>query len=290
VHCSCKGWQGEVKLTTEESGYPRILTENHVVALSPVEPDHRLSYGSEPEQFGDLYLPPQPVLHPVLILLHGGCWRARYGLGYLGQLCAAFRNEGVAVWNLEYRRLGNGGGWPTTFEDVAAGADFLRGIAERFALDLSRVVVAGHSAGGHLALWLAGRHKLPETSPLFSAVALPVRGVVSLAGIPDLADGVKSGICSQACRELLAGLPDEAPDRYRQASPAELLPLGVPQWHLVGLLDRDVPVDYLQRYAAMAGQQDEVHLELLPDVGHYELILPSSSAWSAVRKAVLTLL
>ena len=268
----------------------RILTENDVAALSPVVPDHRLSYGTSPEQFGDLYLPPQPGLHPVLILLHGGCWRARYGLGYLGQLCAAFRNEGVAVWNLEYRRLGNGGGWPTTFEDVAAGTDFLRGIAGRFSLDLSRVVAGGHSAGGHLALWLAGRHKLPETSPLFSTVALPLRGVVSLAGIPDLAEGIKSGICSKACRELLAGLPDEVPDRYRQASPVELLPLGVPQWHLIGLLDEDVPVDYLQRYVAVAGQQDEVNLELLPDVGHYELIAPVTSAWSPVRHAVLTLL
>jgi acetyl esterase/lipase len=156
-------------------------------------------------------------------------------------------------------------------------------------LDLSRVVAAGHSAGGHLALWLAGRHKLPEASPLFSAVALPLKGVVSLAGIPDLAEGVKCGICSKACRELLAGLPDEVPERYRHASPVELLPLGVPQWHLVGLLDQDVPVDYLQRYVAVAGQQDEVHLELLPDVGHYELIVPASSAWSAVRHAVLTL-
>jgi len=151
-------------------------------------------------------------------------------------------------------------------------------------------VTAGHSAGGHLALWLAGRHRLPETSPLFSAVALPVIGVVSLAGIPDLAKGVTSGICSQACRELLAGLPDEVPDRYRQASPVELLPLGVPQWHLLGLRDRDIPVDYLQRYVDVAREHDEVHLELLPEVDHYKLILPASSAWSAVRHAVLTLL
>lgn len=277
-------------MAAEESRYPRIMTENDVAGLSPVVPDHRLSYGADPEQFGDLYLPPQPGLHPLLILLHGGCWRARYGMGHLGQLCAAFRNEGVAVWNLEYRRLGNGGGWPTTFEDVAAGTDFLRRIAERFSLDLSRAVAAGHSAGGHLALWLAGRHNLPENSPLCSAAPLPVRGVVSLAGIPDLAEGVKCGICSKACRELLGGLPDEVPDRYQQASPVSLLPLGVPQRHLVGLLDEDVPVDYLQRYVAAAGQQDAVHLELLPDAGHYELIAPATSAWSAVRNAVLTLL
>ena len=277
-------------MTAEESSSPRILTDDDVAKLSPVVPDHRLSYGANPEQFGDLYLPPQPGLHPVVIMIHGGCWRALYGLGHLGQLCAALRNEGIAVWNMEYRRLGNGGGWPTTFEDVASGTDFLRGVACRFSLDLSRVVTAGHSAGGHLALWLAGRHRLPETSRLYSAVALPVRGVVSLAGIPDLAEGVKQNICNGACLELVAGLPEEVPHRYRQASPVALLPFGVPQWHLVGLLDQFVPVGYLQRYVAVAGQHDEVHLDLLQDVGHYELIVPATSAWSAVRHAVLTLL
>jgi acetyl esterase/lipase len=273
-----------------ENGSPRILTEDDVAAWSPVVPDHRLSYGTTPEKYGDLYLPQQPGLHPVVILLHGGCWRAQYGLGHLGQLCAAFRNEGLAVWNMEYRRLGNGGGWPKTFEDVAGGTDFLQGVADRFALDLSRVVTAGHSAGGHLALWLAGRHRLSVASPLFSADALPVHGVVSLAGIPDLAEGVKRNICSGACQELVGGLPEEVPHRYRQASPIALLPLGVPQWHLIGLLDQVVPVDYVQRYVAIAGQHDEEHLDLLPDVGHYELILPTTTAWTAVRHAVLTLL
>jgi acetyl esterase/lipase len=269
---------------------PGVLTDTDLAQLPLFAPDHRLFYGEDPEQFGDLYLPPQPGLHPVVIMIHGGCWRARYGLGYLGQLCAAVRSERIAVWNLEYRRLGNGGGWPATFEDVAAGADFLRGIAGRFSLDLSRVVTVGHSAGGHLALWLAGRQRLPETSLLHSALPLPVTGVVSLAGIPDLAEGVKLGICGGACPELLAGLPEEAPDHYRQASPVALLPLKVPQWHLAGLLDQAVPVDYLRRYVAIAKQYDEVHLELLPDVGHYELIVPGSRAWGAVRHAVLTLL
>ena len=277
-------------MTAMESSPARIMTEDDVAKLSTVAPDRRLTYGAGSEQFGDLYLPPQPGLHPVVIMIHGGCWRALYGLEYLGQLCDAFRNEGLAVWNMEYRRLGNGGGWPTTFEDVAAGTDFLRSIACRFSLDLSRVVTVGHSAGGHLALWLAGRHKLPETSQLFSAVALPVRGVVSLAGIPDLVEGVKRNICNGACQELVAGMPEEVPHRYRQASPIALLPFGLPQWHLIGLFDQYVPVDYVQQYVAVAEQHDEVNLELLPDVGHYELIVPAGSAWSAVRHAVLELL
>ena len=268
----------------------RILTVNDVEGLPPAVPDYHLPYGPHPEQYGDLYLPQEPGLHRVVILLHGGCWRAQYDLGHLGPLCAAFRKEGIAVWNMEYRRLGNGGGWPATFEDVATGTDFLRNIAGRFPLDLSNVLTAGHSAGGHLALWLAGRHRLPSASPLFSADALPVHGVVSLAGIADLEEGAKRDICDGACRELVGGLPEEVPDRYRQASPLALLPLGVPQWHVIGLLDRVVPADYIERYVAIAGLHDEVHLDLLPDAGHYELLVSAAPARPTVRHAVLTLL
>lgn len=273
-----------------ENSPPRLLTATDLAALAPVLPTHRLAYGPAPEQFGELYLPPSPGRHPVVILLHGGCWRAQYGLGYLGQISAAFCKAGLAVWNLEYRRLGNGGGWPATFADVAAGADYLRSVADRFALDLCRVITVGHSAGGHLALWLAARPCLPLTSPLYSAVALPIQGVLSLAGIPDLAAAVQRDICSGACSALLGGLPEEVPERYQQASPLALLPLRVPHWHLLGLLDEVIPVDYLQRFVTMAREHDEVHLELLPDVGHYELIVPDSVAWHAVRHAAFTLL
>lgn len=277
-------------MSSMENDSPRILSAADLAALPPVAPTHRLAYGLALEQFGELYLPPQPGRYPVIILLHGGCWQAQYGLGHLGQLSAAFCYEGLAVWNLEYRRLGNGGGWPTTFTDVAAGTDYLRRIAERFALDLSRVITVGHSAGGHLALWLAGRQRLPATSPLFAAAALPIQGVLSLAGIPDLAAAVERKICRSDCQALLGGLPAEVPEHYQQASPRALLPLGVPHQHLLGLLDQEIPVDYLQQFVAVAEEHDEVHLELLPDVGHYELIVPTSSAWHAVRHAACTLL
>lgn len=272
-----------------EKGSPRIWTEDDLAGLAPVAPDCRLAYGTDSQQFGELYLPRRPGPHAVAVALHGGCWRALYSSGHLGQLCAAFRDEGFAVWNMEYRRLGNGGGWPATFADAAAGIDFLRSVAGRFSLDLSRVVTAGHSAGAHLALWLAGRHRLKAGDTLFSADPLPVRGVLSLAGIPDLAEGVRREICGGACRELVGGLPEEVPHRYRQASPVALLPLGVPQWHLIGTLDRVVPVDYLEQYVAAAGRHDRVHLDLLPETGHYELIAPAAAAWSAVRHALLTL-
>jgi acetyl esterase/lipase len=145
------------------------LTLDEVVTLPGVPADHRVSYGPDPAQFGDLYLPQQPGPHPVVLLLHGGCWQAHFSLTFVSQLGAALCQAGLAVWNLGYRRLGNGGGWPMTFLDVALGADFLRTLAPQFALDLSRLVTVGHSAGGHLALWLAGQHHLPATSPLHVA-------------------------------------------------------------------------------------------------------------------------
>ncbi|MEW6721603.1 MAG: alpha/beta hydrolase [Thermodesulfobacteriota bacterium] len=264
------------------------MTAADLAMLTEAAADHRLPYGPDPQQFGDLYLPGRPGPHPVIVMLHGGCWQAGYGLGHMGQLCAALRNEGFAVWNLEYRRLGNGGGWPVTFRDVSAGSDFLKEIAGRFLLDLSRPIAVGHSAGGHLALWLAGRHRLPAASPLFSN-GLPMRGVLVLAGIPDLAEGAKRGICGGACRDLAGGSPEEVPDRYRQASPMALLPFGVPQRHLIGLEDEVIPVDYIRKYVAAAGKLDDVRVDLVPDAGHYELIVPRPPAWTFVRNAALAI-
>src|SRR5262245_59110655 len=275
-------------MTTIDTSPPHILTVDEIVTFPGVPADHRLSYGPDPEQFGDLYIPQQPGLHPVVLLLHWGCWRAQFSLTILGQLGAAFRQAGLAVWNVEYRRLGNGGGWPTTFQDVAMGADFLRTLAPQFALDLSRLVTVGHSAGGHLALWLAGRHRLPDTSPLYVAEGVRVRGVVALAGIPDLIAGVRWNICRGACHTVVGGLPEAVPDRYQHASPHALLPLGVPQRHLVGTEDERVPAAYVQQYVEAATHHDEVHLELLAGAGHFEVIVPTTAAWPAVRHAVLT--
>jgi acetyl esterase/lipase len=271
----------------EQPAQPALLTVDDYMALPEAPADHRLAYGPGPEQFGDLYLPAGTGPHPVAIALHGGCWRARYGLEPLGPLCRALAEAGLAVWSVEYRRLGGGGGWPGTFADVGAAADFLRGAAGQYNLDLSRVISIGHSAGGHLALWLAARHRIDPASPLFSAEPLALRGVVALAGIPDLAEGARRAICGNACQELVGGPPAALAERYRAASPNELLPLGVPQHHIVGADDDTVPPDYLRAYVAAAARHDPARLEVLPATGHFELVAPASPAWPIVRAAVL---
>ena len=268
----------------------RFLGVEDYLSWPAVTADQRIPYGEDAAQFGDLYVPAAAGPHPTVVLIHGGCWRAQYDLTALGSVCDALRKDGVAVWSLEYRRLGNGGGWPTTLQDVAAGIDHLRTLADQNALDLRRVLVAGHSAGGHLALWSAGRHRLRADSPLYVADPLPVRGVVALAGIPDLAAAARWDICRGAVVDLMGGLPDEVPDRYAQASPVDLLPLGVAQWHIVGNHDTIVPPAYLQAHVAIAEKYNATRLDILPNAAHFEVVWPNAQAWSAVRAAILKLL
>src|SRR5215813_5200034 len=137
------------------------------ILIRPAPPaDHRLAYGSNEFEFGELRLPKSPGPYPVAVIIHGGCWMSQYGLTYMGHLSAALTEAGVATWSIEYRRIGNqGGGWPGTFEDAARATDHLRTLAKSYPLDLNRVIAIGHSAGGHLALWLAERKNLPKNSP-----------------------------------------------------------------------------------------------------------------------------
>ena len=164
------------------------ITFSQLLAGPRTAADERIAYGPDALQFGELWLPRRQGRHPVIVLIHGGCWRADLpGLELMDYMAADLRDRGYAVWNLEYRRIGHpGGGYPGTFRDIAAGVDHLRTIAAPHSLDLRRVALAGHSAGGHLALWAAARDRLPAESPLRTARPLPIRGVVSLAGIADL--------------------------------------------------------------------------------------------------------
>lgn len=271
-----------------------MLTVSDYVKLPAVPATTRYLYGDDTEQFADLYLPTAPPTdsagYPVLILIHGGCWGAQYGLAQLGLFSQRFAELGIAVWSLEYRRIGNGGGWPETFLDVAAGADLLRTIAKEHLLNLDRVVAVGHSAGGHLALWLAARHKLEPESPIYTPDPLPLAGVVSLAGIPDLVDADARDICRGAVPQLLGGSPVDFPERYRDGSPSAFLPLGVPQHLIIGTLDQAVSLVHNELYVEAARRQgDEVQLSVLPDVGHFEIVTPGSAVWPLIQAAIVGL-
>jgi acetyl esterase/lipase len=270
---------------------PPLMTAGDVADL-PRPPAHvRIEYGPDPLQFGELRLPDGGGPHPVVIVIHGGCWLAEYDLGHVSSLAAALAESGVATWSVEYRRVGDdGGGWPGTFLDVAAAADRLRELAEEFPLDLERVVAVGHSAGGHLALWLAARHRLPTDDPFKGRDPLPLVGVVALAGIPDLAAYAAPAGCGAAVPDLLGGALAEVPERLRRASPIELVPLGVPQTLVVGGLDTIVPAGLAGSFAdAARGAGDRVEVREVRTAGHFELIAPGSAAWPTVRDAVLAM-
>jgi acetyl esterase/lipase len=261
------------------------------VLTRPAPPaDHRLSYGQNEFQFGDLRLPKGAGPHPVAIVIHGGCWMSEYGLTYMGHLSGALTEAGVATWSLEYRRIGNqGGGWPGTFEDVARAADHLRTIAKTYPLDLNHVVAVGHSAGGHLALWLAARKLLPKDSPVYSPDPLPLRGVVSLAGVTDLRrDGTA---CDTNVSQLMGGAAKDRAAIYDQASPIELLPLGIPSAIVQGSIDSIIPLAMAKDYAEAAKKKgDTAKLVVIDKAGHFEVVDPKSFAWEAVRDEVLALL
>jgi acetyl esterase/lipase len=241
------------------------------------------AYGGGSEQFGELWRPGGEEPWPVAVLLHGGFWRSQRTLELMRPLAADLAGRGFAVWNLEYRRVGQpGGGWPGTLEDVAAGMDHLAGLAGREPLELSRLVVVGHSAGGHLALWSAARPGLPAAAPGSAPLVVP-RLVVSLAGVCDLHAGARDGIGEGAVAEFLGAGPDQAPERYRLTSPLARLPLGVRQVLLHGDADPRVPVEQSRAYAAAAGAAgDPVELVELPGVDHMAVIDPASPAWAAV--------
>jgi acetyl esterase/lipase len=236
----------------------------------------RHRYGDKRSQYGELYLPDGDGPFPVAVVIHGGFWRARYGRKLMTPVSRDLASRGWAAWNIEYRRLGrlSGGGWPCTFDDVAAAVDML---ADLPALDLSRVVAIGHSAGGHLATWVAARPSL-DAEP-----RVRVTAAVAQAGVLDLRHAWELRLSDGVVRQFLGGTPDELPDRYAIASPIELLPAGVPVLLVHGGRDETVPPVISERYLAAAREaDDECELVLLADEDHYGHIDPASPLWKAV--------
>ena len=271
-----------------------------VMSDAPVA-DRRIHYGPGEFQFGDLRLPADAANKraPLAVFFHGGWWQSAYDLEYAGHLCAALKSVGIATWSLEYRRVGStGGGWPTTFQDAAAGFDYVTTLAKTYPLDLDRVVAMGHSAGGHLAFWLAGRHHISETSPIYQPQPkAALHGLISLAGAVDLrltCDLAGYFTFANDKREvysLMGGPPAEFEDRYRAGNPGDLLPLSVPQILIQGTDDGQIPSQLPARWADMARRQgDEVTVNIIPAADHFDVVDPKSKAWPTVRAAVFKLL
>jgi acetyl esterase/lipase len=269
------------------------------LANAAVPAGMRIAYGPAPLQFGELRLPSAKGPHPLAIVIHGGCWVAQLGnldrravaMDNMRPLAAALTEAGIATWNIEYRRLGDdGGGWPGTFLDVAAGADFVRTLARDHALDLTRVVSVGHSAGAHLALWLAARPRLSPSSDLYSKDPVLLKGVVNLDGPPDLKATIpyQQPICgAPVITNLVGGSPEEKPERYRDASPIELLPLGVPHAFFAGQMFAAHVAPY---EAAVRGAGDVLQTKTHPNAAHFVFIDPRSAVWPEVLDAVRQLL
>jgi acetyl esterase/lipase len=240
-------------------------------------------YGAHGDQFVELWLPDGEAPAPVVVVLHGGYWRAAYGIELARPLAADVAAAGLVGVAVEYRRVGGGGGWPATLEDVAAALDALPGLPVAGRLDLGDVTVVGHSAGGQLAAWAAGRHRLPAGAP-GAGPRVAIRAAVLQAGVLDLADADRLDLGRGAVRALLGGSPDAVPDRLAGADPVRLLPTGARVLCVHGSGDDVVPVGQSERYAAAArAAGDPVEVRVVPG-DHMALIDPGGAPWRVVRE------
>ena len=273
-----------------------LMTARDLVAIPSSPPDARVAYDDDSSQFGELRIPASSGPHPLVVLIHGGCFKAAYAsLSDLRAMADSLKADGIASWNVEYRRLGqSGGGWPGTYLDVGRAVDHVRSLAPQYHLDLGRVVIVGHSAGGHLAMWAGARSRLATTSSLYAPNPLAIRGVVDLAGPVDMSANVQGyeALCGDTViTSLLGGTPAQVPERYAQASAIKLLPLGVPQVLVLGTREEFVPLPFAEAYvraARLAG--DSIRLLVIPGVGHFEIASPRSSTWPQIESAIRSLL
>ena len=248
--------------------------------------DETVHYGPAPSQVAELFLPKTKGPHPVVVLLHGGCFLKQYeGFAQTSTLAADLAGRGYAVWNVEYRKLGEAGaGYPGTFQDVATAIDRLRTEAPEHGLDLRRVVAIGHSAGGHLALWAASRARLPAASPLRVADPLPIGAVISLAGIGDL-NGQGKVFAMPCGDDTIERLVDSAHRKnpFADTSPAEMLPTGARVVMVHGVFDAVMPPytgrDYVLK-VRKAG--DAAEAVTIPDAAHFDLVIPTTAAWKEI--------
>jgi len=256
------------------------MSSDAILRLPPPPFDARLTYGTDPNQFGELRLPKAKGPFAVVMNIHGGFWRAKYDLAHAGHLCAALTAKGLATWNVEYRRVGNrGGGWPGTFEDIRNAYRLLPQIAKRYSLDSERTLLMGHSAGGQLALCLAAH----ESS---------LKLVISLAGVVDLQQAWELYLSDNAVVEFLGGRPGDVPEHYHEADPMQCaISHATTQWLIHGAADDVVPSYFSRNYAEQKKKRGEdVHYLEISAASHFDLIDPHSNTWTKVEHTLLHML
>jgi acetyl esterase/lipase len=273
----------------------RALRAGDIDTISLVQSGQRIAYGTDSLHFGELRLPANPTTPvPLAVIIHGGCFQASIAtLRNSAPLADALAEHGVATWNIEYRRVGSpGGGWPGSFLDVAAATDYVRTLARLHPIDTARIVVAGHSAGGFFAVWLASRHGLSPRSPIGGGRPLPLRAAVSIGGLIDLAEfrrSVDTG-CSRGVDGLLGGFPDAVPARLSDADPLQRLPFGIPVTHIAGESD---PFGTLARREAAASAArragDRADVITVPG-GHFEVMAPFTPSGRTTVDLIVRLL
>ena len=264
-----------------------------ILERSPRDFDELIRYGNSPQQFVELRWPRGQGPSPMLFMIHGGFWQNKYDLSHVSHFCAALTSKGIVTCSIEYRRLGDPeGGWPGTFLDVSRATNHvLDTVSVDPRIDCGRIGVVGHSAGGHLALWLVSRQNIPKGSPLVMHGKNRLSTAMSLAGVSDLREASKERLGNGAVARLMGGSPEQFPDRYASGSPIELLPSGSRVVLVHGSSDGIVPISQSEKYFERAqAHGDHSKLVRLEGVGHFELIDPESSAWARVEQAVLSML
>jgi acetyl esterase/lipase len=274
----------------DSGGSAELLTWPQFLARPRPAPDHVIRYGEDAAQVVDLYVPQGRGPFPTLIMIHGGCWSQPWDRTLMNWAADDLRRRGYAVWNIDYRTIGETRptAYPALFEDVAAAADALREHGPRHGLDLSRVVTIGHSAGGHLALWLAARRKLPS-GHFANRDPLPIYGAISLGGLQDLELAARppgSGCGTDVVAQLVGG--QERSDPFADTSVPRLGALGIPQVLVNGNQDRIIPTGFAEDYAGKmraAGDRD-IRVRMVDRTGHVELIAPDSAAWAVTVREI----
>ncbi len=280
-------------LVPSASVIPALMTWPDLLGRQRPEPDRTLSYGTDDHQVVDLWLPSGKGPHPTVLMLHGGCWTTKIAdRTYMNWAAADLRSRGIAVWNIDYRGVDlPGGGYPGTFQDVATAADMLARVAPQYHLSIGHLVAVGHSAGGHLAMWLAARWNLPSTSILYTAHPLTVTSVVSLGGLPDLeaATHPPKGSCrASSATQLVGAASPSRPNVFADTSPAAMSIWSAQTTSINGALDIIAPPDLANAFGdAMARKGKIIDRVTVANSGHIELVAPETPAWHLAVKIIM---